>query len=157
MIVWLTVFLFLGLISAWILDVIGDAVKTGIGGSGRVAEEALPQRVVDEVNSSAVFDEDVEHFVGRFTGFHCLLARLPASVRFASVTAFYDWFRTDSKLGIPWDSWRFFAVQNDSPLVLLATRSALSNFLAQFKTRGVRKQAELTAFLSVRFDPDNSI
>jgi len=41
----------------------------------------------------------------------------------------------------------------DSLVVLMLIRSAFSSFLAQFKTRGVRKQAELAAFRRVRFDP----
>lgn len=80
-----------------VLDVVGDAVGACIAGTGRVAEEALPQRVVGQVYRSAVLDEDIEHFIGRLAGLHGLFARFPAAECFTSVAALHSWFNVRNK------------------------------------------------------------
>lgn len=71
-----------------LLDVVGDALGAGVASGGRVAEEALPQRAVGQVDHAAVFHQDVEDFVGRSIGSERLFARLPALERLAFVAAF---------------------------------------------------------------------
>jgi len=72
-----------------ILDVVGDAVGGDVDGGGRIAEEALPQRVVGEAERAAVLDEDVEHFIRRLAGLQRLFARLPARERLAFIATLH--------------------------------------------------------------------